>query len=282
MTNAPELAVGILTIASLLAAIILFLFPLSPTHKLAIYVFDLVVVIVLAADFYKRLKASKYRSRFLLNRWPEILALVPLALLSSINGQIPTVDLSVLVFVTFFRLYRLYGALKYFRRNEIVYLTAFLVITVIFGSISIFFVEPGHSGASITNFGDSVWFTVSTMTTVAYGDVVPVTVPGKIIAVMLMFAGIGILWTYVAAVASKLVAERIGKKETRSKSVDQSHEPGLENTKKVDLSKKIRQKEYDVLADIITTFKNLELRDYDELIDIIKSLKDRQSTIQKE
>jgi voltage-gated potassium channel len=120
------------------------------------------------------------------------------------------------------------------------------------------------------------------MTTVAYGDVVPVTVPGKIIAVMLMFAGIGILWTYVAAVASKLVAERVGKKETRSEAADQSNVSGLENTENVEMGKKIRQKEYDVLADMIATFKNLEQRDYDELIDIIKSLKDNQSTIQKE
>ena len=47
------------------------------------------------------------------------------------------------------------------------------------------------------------------MTTVAYGDVYPVTVGGKVIAIMLMFAGIGILWTFVAALSSKLVAERL-------------------------------------------------------------------------
>ena len=74
-----------------------------------------------------------------------------------VNDQIAGVDLSILSFITFFRLFRLYGMLKYFRRNEFVYLTAFLAITTIFGSISIYFVEPGNPDANIINFGDALW-----------------------------------------------------------------------------------------------------------------------------
>jgi hypothetical protein len=150
-------------------------------------------------------------------------AMLPLVLFAYVNDQIAGVDLSILSFITFFGLFGLYGMLKYFRRNEFVYLSAFLAMTTIFGSISIYFVEPGNPDANIINFGDALWWSISTMTTVAYSDVYPVTVVGgKVISVILMFAGIRTLWAFVAAVSSKLVAERIEGKDARSKTAGQS------------------------------------------------------------
>ena len=72
-------------------------------------------------------------------------AMLPLVLFAYVNDQIAGVDLSILSFITFFRLFRLYGMLKYFRRNEFIYLSAFLAMTTIFGSISIYFSRAGQA-----------------------------------------------------------------------------------------------------------------------------------------
>lgn len=52
-------------------------------------------------------------------------------------------------------------------------------------------------------FGDSVWWAFTTTTTVGYGDLSPVTVPGRVVAVLTMFAGIigiGVIVGRIAAV----------------------------------------------------------------------------------
>jgi len=59
--------------------------------------------------------------------------------------------------------------------------------------------------ASITTFGDSLWWTVTTISTVGYGDRYPVTVEGRIVAAVLMVAGIALLGVVTASIASWFV-----------------------------------------------------------------------------
>jgi voltage-gated potassium channel len=296
-----EIAVGMVVVASLLSVIIYYSFTLQPIQELAVYVFDLAIVILLAVDFYYRLKASGEGSRFLVKHWYELPAMLPLILFSYVDDQVPAVDLSVFSFITFFRLFRLYQLLRHFRRNEFAYLAAFLAITIIFSSISILFAEPSNPEATIVNIGDALWWSISTMTTVAYGDVYPVTIEGKVIAIILMFAGIGILWTFVATVSSKLVAERIEEKEdghdvsqSKANAADQplvmSPEKGnaapasKKNTREKSTKKRVGR-DYDALIDMVEILRKLDQKDYDALVEIITTLKrddDKKRTMEKE
>ena len=56
---------------------------------------------------------------------------------------------------------------------------------------------------------DAIWWAVETITTVAYGEFYPVTPGGRLISTVLMLSAIGILWTVVAMITSKLVERRI-------------------------------------------------------------------------
>jgi voltage-gated potassium channel len=78
-------------------------------------------------------------------------------------------------------------------------LIAFVVI--IFSSISILNVESVPN-SNIKNAPDAIWWAITTLTTVGYGDKYPVTYEGKIIAVILMAAGIALVGTFTAYVAS--------------------------------------------------------------------------------
>jgi voltage-gated potassium channel len=59
-----------------------------------------------------------------------------------------------------------------------------------------------------TSLGLSFWWAAVTISTVGYGDVVPVSVGGRLIAVCLMFAGISLIPVTVSLVVSVLVAKR--------------------------------------------------------------------------
>ncbi|MFT4201408.1 potassium channel family protein [Gordonia sp. (in: high G+C Gram-positive bacteria)] len=80
---------------------------------------------------------------------------------------------------------------------------AILLLTV--SSLAITEAERGRPGSNINGVGDGLWWAITTMTTVGYGDKVPETVVGRSVAVTLMFAGIALLGVVTAFVASWLV-----------------------------------------------------------------------------
>jgi voltage-gated potassium channel len=90
---------------------------------------------------------------------------------------------------------------------------AVLFIYVI--SLAVYACERHATGASITSYGDAVWWAMSTISTVGYGDVVPVTIPGRVFAVMLMLGGMAIVGAATATIVSAL-SERVGKAHQRA------------------------------------------------------------------
>ena len=66
-------------------------------------------------------------------------------------------------------------------------------------------VERAAARANITTFSDALWWAVSTVATVGYGDHYPVTAAGRAIGVMLMVVGVGIFGVTAAAAAAWFV-----------------------------------------------------------------------------
>jgi len=88
-------------------------------------------------------------------------------------------------------------------RSELVLIVLLLVSFSITGAFSFYFFEPSHS------LGEAFYWSVVTMTTVGYGDVTPKTQEGRIVAVVLMFAGVSVLALISASIASFLVQRRL-------------------------------------------------------------------------
>jgi voltage-gated potassium channel len=65
--------------------------------------------------------------------------------------------------------------------------------------------ERGIEGSNIKNFGDGIWWAVTTVTTVGYGDKFPTTIEGKVLAVGLMIVGISLMGVITASVAAWFV-----------------------------------------------------------------------------
>ena len=61
--------------------------------------------------------------------------------------------------------------------------------TIVIGSFAIYSVESDIPNSQIDSMLDAVWWTVATVTTVGYGDVVPVSDSGRILAIIFMFFG---------------------------------------------------------------------------------------------
>lgn len=75
-------------------------------------------------------------------------------------------------------------------------------------SLGVLEAERHAPGATITSFGDAVWWGFCTVTTVGYGDYAPVTIVGRCLAVVLMAGGV-VLVGLIVATFSSWVVERV-------------------------------------------------------------------------
>ena len=116
--------------------------------------------------------------------------------------------------------------------------------------IVIYLIESTHEEAQITTLIDAFWWVSATVTTVGYGDVVPVTEAGRLMGIVLMFVGISIIGTFISVLGARLVGSRLKKQET------------LEHSTKSLIIKKIND------------IENLEKHEVELLISMVKDLHD--------
>ncbi|WP_198587137.1 potassium channel family protein [Glycomyces xiaoerkulensis] len=86
-----------------------------------------------------------------------------------------------------------------------VYITGVTMMILLVASLAILDSEQHADGSQITSFGDALWWSVVTASTVGYGDMVPQTTGGRIVASMLMFAAIGLVGLVSGSLASWFV-----------------------------------------------------------------------------
>ena len=94
------------------------------------------------------------------------------------------------------------------RGRIIVYTIGASMVVILISSLAVLDAERGNG--NINNFGDAVWWTFVSMTTVGYGEFHPVTLAGRIVAAGLMVAGVTLIGAVTATLASWIV-ERVNR-----------------------------------------------------------------------
>ena len=92
-----------------------------------------------------------------------------------------------------------------------------LMIIVLIGSYLEYLSQANIQGSQIKNPELAIWFVFQTVTTVGYGDVVPVNLTGRIIAIIIMLAGIGTVSTLTASTAAYMTNVKLKHKIRRIK-----------------------------------------------------------------
>jgi voltage-gated potassium channel len=244
--------IAVSTIASLILVFVDFIFPLTETQRISLRLFDFIVVVILAVDFYARIRNSEDKLKYILIHLYEFPAMMPLLLTGTGDAS------SVLYYVRFialFRLVRLYNIMSLLEGSELIMLAGLSVISIIFGAFGFYLAEVGKPDSTITSLYDALWWSVETITTVAYGEYYPVTATGRIIATVMMFAAIGFLWTFVGLLSSVLVSRRLKKSQSTTTTV-------VNDTKTL-------------IKNRIDGVENLSDEDLEDLITVIRSLNSR-------
>lgn len=163
-----------------------------------------------AFDYLVRLTLTKQRGRWFVRHIPSLLVVV-LPLLR------PVRLIGLLTVVNVF--HRAAGGAL--RGKVVLYTACSTVLLIVLAALAVFDAERFAPDASITSFGDALWWACVTITTVGYGDVSPVTVEGRFIAVGLMVSGVALLGSVTATFAAWLV-ERVAEQDEAKRAATQA------------------------------------------------------------
>jgi voltage-gated potassium channel len=194
-THLPLLALAVLF---LIAYAVPILFPAVPAWvATAAHGVHLTVWLLYAMDFAVRLRIAGpgRRLRFV---WTHPLDLLMVAL--PLLRPLRVVRIVVLLAEVFRR--HAEASKRFQAAAYVVTVTAMILLV---SSLAILDAERGAEGSQVSDFGDALWWSVVTATTVGYGDTVPQTGEGKAVAAFLMFAAIGLVGLVSGSLASWFV-----------------------------------------------------------------------------
>lgn len=167
----------------------------SPLLDATLVAADISIWVVFAADFLVRLRLSTDRLRFLRKHPLDLLVVLvpPFRPLRLLRAALLLLDSLNRVTKPRTRLVTFVG-------------TSSLLILLL-SSLAFFDAEYGAPDGKIMNFGDALWWSAVSVTTVGYGDVYPVTTEGRLVSLVLMFLGIGLISFAIGTMTSWVVEQ---------------------------------------------------------------------------
>jgi voltage-gated potassium channel len=199
ITEAPLLVLSFLMIPLLIGPLI---WELAPEEEATFVALDTLIWALFAVDLVIKVAITPGRLYYLKKHWLEVLVVVvpflrPLRLLRIfIFGSRAWVGVRRLVHIDFLLVYGI----------GLVIVVATIMVSV-----------ETSASASIKSFADALWWAMVTITTVGYGDMVPVTATGRAVATVLMLGGIA----FFSGVTANLASFMVKSNDTDKKAISQ-------------------------------------------------------------
>ncbi len=181
-------------------------------RELAVFA-NWVIWIAFAAEFVVRWAADGTRS-YPRKAWFDLLLIAitpPIGVPEAMQG---IRSLRVLRLLRLVRAFAVAGmamrmAQRHLGRQKFHYALIVTTGVILLGAVGFYALESDENPA-LRHFGDALWWAITTATTVGYGDITPVTPEGRLIAVLLMLTGIGVIGLFTATVASLFFEDQKG------------------------------------------------------------------------
>lgn len=191
----------------------------SPTARTVFAWLEWLFTIAFTLEYVARLVCVRHPWRYALSFYGviDLMALLPTYAALLMPEMHALIDVRVLRLLRVFRIFKLTAylseyqslgrALKASRRKILVFLSAVLMIVLVMGTL-MYVVEGPANG--FTSIPTSVYWAITTMTTVGFGDITPKTDLGRLIASAMMLLGWGTLAVPTGIVTAEMTAIRIG------------------------------------------------------------------------
>ena len=209
----------VLILLSVLVVVIDSLPALPQAQRAVLYRVEWLFTALFTIEYLARLACVRRPTRYMLSFYGivDLLALLPTWLALLVPEVHALIDVRVLRLLRVFRIFKLTAylaefqalgqALRASRRKILVFISAVLMIVLVMGTV-MYVVEGPSNG--YTSIPTAVYWAITTMTTVGFGDITPKTELGRAIASLMMLLGWGTLAVPTGIVTAEMTARRIG------------------------------------------------------------------------
>lgn len=210
-------------------------------------IFDTFLCAVLLSEFLFRFFKAENSKKFFIDNWTELIAAIPFDLIMLPFMADYARVLIILRFLKFIRILILFSQLfevidVFMKDTYLDEILGIFAIVIISFTLSLYLFDP-----SMDSIFNSLWFVVVTLTTVGYGDVLPNTMIGKIISLILLIVGVLIFSAITGAMASYFNKKLLNKGSDELKIIQEKlndNEKELKELKEeiINLNKKLDEK----------------------------------------
>lgn len=181
-----------------------------------------VFTLLFTFEYILRIYCSTDKKKYILSFMGiiDLLSIIPTYLIIFYAPIVALIDIRVLRLIRIFRIFKLSPylrsghtmqiALRSSRPKIIVFILSVSLVVIILGTL-MYIVEGQQNG--FDNIPKSIYWAVVTLTTVGYGDVVPITTLGKTVAVFIMLLGYAIIAVPTGIVSSEMSKNRNDKEQ---------------------------------------------------------------------
>ena len=185
---------------------------------IAEWLFTLLFTIEYILRIYSAPNRKKYIFSFM--GIVDLLAIIPTYMMFVYPPIIYLLDIRVIRLIRIFRVLKLTNyvrgaytmqiALRSSRPKIVVFLLSIFIVVILVGTL-MYIIEGPENG--FHNIAESIYWAIITLTTVGYGDIVPITVLGKILASFIMILGYAIIAVPTGIVSAEFSKNKRSKKQ---------------------------------------------------------------------
>jgi voltage-gated potassium channel len=188
---------------------------LSPNTKELLVVIEVITVIIFTVEYVLRLLVAEKMARFIFSFYGliDLIAILPFYISSGLDLRSIRV-LRLLRLVRILKLFKYNLAINRFHRalviakEELILFGFAAAILLYLSAVGIYYFENAVQPEQFKSVFHSMWWALTTLTTVGYGDMYPITAGGKIFTFFVLVIGLGIVAVPTGLVASALAKAR--------------------------------------------------------------------------
>lgn len=193
-------------LAVLSVALLVFELSIEMHDTTWLYQLDIIIACIFLADFFIGLYQSDNKKKYMQHNWYLLIASIP----------IPADLFQSLRVLRLLRLLRVVRMLARVKRiatlasllspsgSRYIYFVSITTFTVFSGAVALYSIEADIN-PNLHHFFDAIWWASVTITSVGYGDIIPVTWQGRLVGMALMFFGVGLIGTIAGMVGGHLL-----------------------------------------------------------------------------
>lgn len=208
-------AIQVLIILSLASFAVETLPDLTESQRRFLYWFEIATVMIFTVEYVTRVVLTRPRRAYVLSFFGivDLLAILPFYLAAGIDMRSLRAFrllrlLRILKLARYSSALRLYHRAFIIAREELILFGAAALVVLYLAAVGIYYCERDAQPDKFSSVFSCMWWAVTTLTTVGYGDAYPITTGGKIFTFFILVIGLGVVAVPTGLLASALAKAR--------------------------------------------------------------------------